>query len=598
MSAQRLRQLAIAVVGIGLALSLASSQFFGSYVQFLVGSLAVTFIVVQAVNLLAGLCGIWSLGHCAFVAIGAYATANLVAIGCPFELILIFAMVTSGLLGLVLGLSVGRFSMLYFALLTMALGMVSTEVISQWTSVTGGDDGKKVAKAFSIVWPGSIDSRNAAAVCTLLATFVYLVGDSLTRGRYGHRWLAIKGQRTASMAIGLRPVHENAYAFGISAALASLSGIGLAISIGFVDPISFKLDSSVTMIVGTVVGGIGASLGALAGSAFLTAVPELARDARALSDFIYGGAIVICLLWLRQGIVPAISSALKNANDRRKIKPVALPHSIDPQAITQLASSLLVPATRPLSLSNVSLKFDGLSVLDRVTFDIRPGETVGLIGPNGAGKTSLLNVVSGFYKPSPDSEIRLGTDDVLAKHASGRAALGIGRTFQHAELFPELTLSQMLMTAAEQGTTLRSSRGVAVVDPGMVVERILDGLNLNQFADALPAELPFGIQKVADIGRTLATGSSVILMDEPYSGLDDQETVELRAVLLGMRQAGVSILIIDHAVQEVLSICDKVVVLNFGKLLAMGPPGEIRSSKPVQEAYFGSTAQAGEPMHA
>jgi ABC-type branched-subunit amino acid transport system ATPase component len=128
-----------------------------------------------------------------------------------------------------------------------------------------------------------------------------------------------------------------------------------------------------------------------------------------------------------------------------------------------------------------------------------------------------------------------------------------------------------------------------------VADLILEGLDLLPYADSLPAELPFGVQKVADIGRVLAIGASVVSMDEPYSGLDDQECSELRAILRGMRHAGVSILIIDHAVQEVLDICDTVVVLDFGKLLAAGDPEVIRRDPEVKKAYFGSMELA-EPI--
>ena len=595
MNAALLRRVLIALAGIALAMAVGPFKLVGDYTQFIIASLAFAFIAVLSVNMLAGLCGIWSMGHSAYVAIGAYMAANLTLLGVPVEAIIVASMVTAGLLGFILGLSAGRFSVLYFGLLTMALALVATEVIGRWTAVTGGDDGKKVGRAISIFLPQPIESKNAVVICVLLATAVYLIGDAVHGSRFGRRWLAVKGQRIASMAMGLRPHVENATAFGLSAALASLSGIGMAFAIAFIDPVAFSLDTSVTMIVGTVVGGIGSSVGALLGAGFITAVPELARDARAVSDFVYGGAMIAVLLWLGQGIVPAIRSKVREVRGRHRPKTDGQRKAVDAAAISALVSQLLPAAQQTLSLKHVSVQFSGLRALDDVSFDLPAGKAVGLIGPNGAGKTTLLNVLSGFYQPLKETSVTLGDVNVLATSPSGRAALGIGRTFQHAELFPELTIREMLVTAAGLAQPLRKRHNIGLNAPDAVADLILDGLDLRPYGDSLPAELPFGVQKVADIGRVLAIGASVVSMDEPFSGLDGQECAELRAILRGMRSAGVSFLIIDHAVQEVLDICDQVVVLDFGRLLASGEPEMIRRNPDVRKAYFGSMQLAVEP---
>ena len=588
MSATALRQISIAITGIALAIAVGPLRMVGDYAQFIIAAVSFYFIAVLAVNMLAGLCGIWSLGHTAYIAIGAYMAANLTRYGVPLEFIIVAAAATAGILGFILGLSAGRFSVLYFGLLTMALALVATEVIGHWVQVTGGDDGVKVGKAVSIFWHEPIETKNAVMICVLLATAVYLIGEAVSSSRFGRRWLAVKGQRTASMAIGLKPHVENATAFGLSAAIASLSGIGMAFSVAFIDPVAFSLDSSVTLIVGTVVGGIGSSLGALVGSGFITAVPELARDALAVANFLYGGAMIAVLLLLGQGLVPAVRGKIRRWRGRDKVKTEGLRQAVDAAAMSALVSRLLPPAKHTLSLKSLSVQFSGLKALDDVSFELPPGTAVGLIGPNGAGKTSLLNVLSGFYKPLATTSVTLGEADVLAASPSGRAALGMGRTFQHAELFPELTIRDMLVTVAGLARPLRRAHNIEMQEPEAVADLILDGLELRPYANSLPAELPFGIQKVADIGRVLAIGASVVLMDEPFSGLDEHERSELRAILRGMRSAGVSILIIDHAVQEVLSLADKVVVLNFGRMLAYGDPEVIRRDPEVMTAYFGS----------
>ena len=597
MSTVAVRRITIAVAGIAVAFAVGPLRMVGDYAQFIIASASFYFIAVLSVNMLAGLCGIWSLGHTAYIAIGAYLAANLTKYGVPLEAIIVAAAVTAGILGFILGLSAGRFSVLYFGLLTMALALVGTEVIGHWVQVTGGDDGMKVGKAISIFWPEPIETRNAVMICVLLATAVYLIGEAVNSSRFGRRWLAVKGQRTASMAIGLTPHVENATAFGLSAAIASLSGVAMAFSVAFIDPLAFSLDASITLIVGTVVGGIGSSLGALVGAGFITAVPELARDALAVANFVYGGAMIVVLLFLGQGLVPAILSNIRRWRGRGKANTNAPRRAVDEAAMSTLVSRLLPPAKHTLSLKNVSVQFSGLKALDDVSFELPPGTAVGLIGPNGAGKTSLLNVLSGFYKPLNTTSVMLGEVDVLAASPSGRAAIGMGRTFQHAELFPELSIRDMLVTVAGLARPLRKAHNIALQDPEAIAALILDGLELRPYANSLPAELPFGIQKVADIGRVLAIGASVVSMDEPFSGLDEHERSELRAILRGMRSAGVSILIIDHAVQEVLSLADKVVVLDFGRMLAYGEPETIRRNPDVMKAYFGSAHHVEVPAN-
>ena len=165
------------------------------------------------------------------------------------------------------------------------------------------------------------------------------------------------------------------------------------------------------------------------------------------------------------------------------------------------------------------------------------------------------------------------------------------------EVLLVLGLGGVVLTVAGLGRPLRRAHNIALNDPHAVAERIIQGLGLAPYADYLPPELPFGVQKVADIGRVLAIGASVVSMDEPFSGLDEHERSELRAILRGMRAAGVSILIIDHAVQEVLSLADKVVVLDFGKMLASGLPEDIRRNPDVMKAYFGSAHHIEEPAN-
>jgi branched-chain amino acid transport system permease protein len=194
--------------------------------------------------------------------------------------------------------------------------------------------------------------------------------------------------------------------------------------------------------------------------------------------------------------------------------------------------------------------------------------------------------------------LRIGDADLLPRAPWERIAAGFGRTFQHAELFGELTIRDMLKVVARQGRVARRAAGKSLVEPEDVADRIVAGLGLTEVAGSLPHYLPFGIQKVADIARALAGGAGTIALDEPFSGLDADESSKLRSILRELRAAGVTILIIDHAVHEIFDIAEEVYVLDFGYVIAQGTPQTVRADRKVREAYFGKTeAEAGE-VHA
>lgn len=326
--------------------------------------------------------------------------------------------------------------------------------------------------------------------------------------------------------------------------------------------------------------------GAAFGGIFLASVPEIARGLRDVSAFAFGATMIVVLLFLPKGVVPSLMAI---ARGKRKSPPSSAVQAgmYDPARIAELAARLMSRADAPLVVSDVTVTFGGLKALQNVSLTVRPGQTVGLIGPNGAGKTTLLNVLSGYVRASSCGQLMLGGHNLHGPAPYTRLRAGFGRTFQHAELFEELTVRETLVLAASsRGWTGRPQLG----RPEELAAQILDGLGLQDVADAWPKELPFGIQKVVDIGRMLAAGPQLVALDEPFSGLDQDEVRQLRAILAGMKEAGVSIIIIDHAVQEVLDIAEHVVVLDFGKVLATGKPEEIRTNPDVLAAYFGKKA--------
>ncbi|HSW16785.1 MAG TPA: ATP-binding cassette domain-containing protein, partial [Ramlibacter sp.] len=500
----------------------------------------------------------------------------------------------SALIGYVLGLSAGRFSILYFGLLTLAVALTAMEIIGRLTGLTGGDQGMAVAQLPSWILQRNLSSRDALGLSLALATTVFLIADFVVNGARGRRWRAVKSHRMASMTLGLVPHRENAQAFALSAAIASVAGAATALAIGYLEPESFNLDAGVMLIAATVIGGIASFWGAILGAAFIVMVPELTRGLRDVSAFSLGFAMVVVLLFVPRGIVPSLAALLRQrgagASKQAGIAARSADHA--EARVASLAADLMPRAQKSLEVEDLEVSFGGLRALHGVSLKLEPGATLGLIGPNGAGKTTLLNVLSGYVEPTSCKSVRLGSSDLRAVPAWRRLRLGFGRSFQHAELFGELTIHEMLLLAASVGRDQTEAGKPDRRDPHEIARLVLQGLQLESVAERYPQELPFGIQKVADIGRILASGASVVALDEPFSGLDQHETRELRAILRGMKAAGVSIVIIDHAVQEVLNVADSVMVLDFGEVIATGTPDEIRRNARVQQAYFGSGSKA------
>lgn len=241
-----------------------------------------------------------------------------------------------------------------------------------------------------------------------------------------------------------------------------------------------------------------------------------------------------------------------------------------------------------LEVEEVHVSFGGLKALDEVALAVEYGSVTGLIGPNGAGKTTLFDVVTGLREPDR-GRILLDGQDITGRKPHDRARLGIGRTFQRLEIFGSLTVRENLLVAAEiHGSWKRDAS-----DPEEVTEALLDAVRLRPFEHDRADELSTGHARLIELGRALATEPRVLLLDEPSSGLDEDETDDFADLLHGFAAEGLAILLVEHDVDLVMKVCSMIHVLDFGRVLAVGTPREIRGSEAVQAAYLGTTAGTG-----
>ena len=236
-----------------------------------------------------------------------------------------------------------------------------------------------------------------------------------------------------------------------------------------------------------------------------------------------------------------------------------------------------------LDVAGAEVRFGGVSALRGVDLTVDGGAVTGLIGPNGAGKTTLFNVVTGLQKTHRGHVLLDGTDiTTLAPHR--RARLGIARTFQRLEIFGSLTVRENILVAAE----IRRRWARDGLNPRTATDAVMEEVGLRHLARVRCDTLPTGMARLVEVGRALATKPQVLLLDEPSSGLDESETDELGGLLLRLAERGVGVLLVEHDVELVMATCTRVFVLDFGRILAVGTPAEIRADPDVRAAYLGT----------
>jgi branched-chain amino acid transport system ATP-binding protein len=239
-----------------------------------------------------------------------------------------------------------------------------------------------------------------------------------------------------------------------------------------------------------------------------------------------------------------------------------------------------------LEVRDVVVNFGGLTALDHVSLDVQPNEIVGLIGPNGAGKTTLLNVIMGLIKPSA-GQVRINGRDCGRHSVHRRARGGISRTFQRVGLFPELTISQHLRVAAE-AKRQQSARPPATPSQPTDPEQLCRQVGLDVSASSAVTGLPLGTSRLVELAMGIAAAPDVLLLDEPFSGLVGQERRHMGDLLCSLRdEQGVGIVLVEHDIDSVTRLVDRIVVLDFGKKIADGPPGQVLADSVVRTAYFG-----------
>lgn len=544
----------------------------------------------SSLNLIWGYAGQFSMAQVALGGVSAYVSVVLTeAVGVPAAASIAIGMAASVIVSLVIGYVTLRLEGFRFAIMTLAfalagVGLASTlEITGRTTGISSSTKWPEI-QIGDFTWSLSSLDGGFAMFLVLMFAIMAIAMHALFRVRLGRGLLAIREDPLLSESLGTSVTRFRLLAFVLSAVVAGAAGIFQAQYFRFIYPSLFSFGTLVTVIVVLVLGGRGLIFGPLIGGLIYAILGTGFRVGGEFEGIVFGAAIILIVIFARHGVTHYIRLGYEKLLDR-------LSGRTKPDQV-MVSSSVHVErdAARPeigtvvLEAEGLNKHFGGVSAADDVTFSLRQGEVLGLIGPNGAGKTTLFNLVSGFARPDSGTVRFLGKD-VTRLTPVGRARMGLVRTFQQPRTFADLTVLDNVVIAAE-GRRVGAER----LDRREAVERTLDQFGLTTTAKLPASKLSYGQRKRLGVALAIATGASVIMLDEPAAGLNTSEIEQLEDDLLRFRNDGGTILLVEHHMELVMEICDRVLVLDAGRLIAAGDPEQIASDPVVIEAYLGGVA--------
>ena len=456
-------------------------------------------------------------------------------------------------------------------MITLAALFVVEQLVKNWKELTrgaGGLSGITRLEGNTWLWVG--------------AFIALVIAHLFQETRIGRFAIATREDELAAPALGIRLFTARYAAWIVSIGLIALGGSLRAQYLGSVNPKQFTLDSGILILVMLVVGGMRTVSGAVLGTVVITAGNELFRqlgdperlDIERFPDLVLGGAMLLAMLLRSDGLLG--DRDLAGWLRRRMYRPPPrVPHGTD--------SVELRPSTNALTASDIEVHFGGFIALDGAGVAVRPGEVVGLIGPNGAGKTTLFNVITGLVHEQGGT-VKLGERDLTFATPVDVARAGLARTFQNLRLFKSLSVREnvsltCLVAGRHRRERQRPDAEVLLADAG-----------LTEFADRKASTLDYGNQRRLELARAAALAPEFLLLDEPTSGMSDQETQAMvDSVRAVAARIGAGVLVIDHDLAFITRISDHIVVLNEGRVLAEGTPSQVRVNPLVAEAYLGSS---------
>ncbi|KDD13763.1 ABC transporter permease subunit [Bordetella bronchiseptica] len=564
----------------------------------------INILLAQGINLLTGINGQISLGHAGFFAIGAYVSAiALKSWGVPFPVALAMATIVASGVGFLLAGPAGRVREFYLAMMSLGFGLIVYELARELRGVTGGVMGMRGIPSSQIgtlqIFGWSIDTVAYFRILLAVLLVVMLMLRNFVKSHYGRAFYAVHVSEIAAGSLGISQAAVKRAAYAISGGLAGLAGGFYAHMIGYLTPESFGLMRSIEILVMSIVGGLGSLAGQVYGAVLFTYLPQKLQAFNDYQYIVYGLILVFIFTLLPRGLAGLLGTQTRYSKYdqlRRAVagQPAAPLGERPPHARRDAAQPLI-------RVEQVVMEFAGLRALAGVSLDLHAGSITALVGPNGSGKSTLVNVVSGIYRPTSGRVLYKGQD--IAGWPSHKVAqAGITRTFQDPRNVPSFTVRENILMGAHRRyrhgalAAAISTAGARREEAAFLrqVDALMQAAGLSEHADAIMSELPYGIQRLAEVARALASDPELLLLDEPAAGLSELESGHLIGLVRLARDHGVAVMVIDHHMDFLAELAEDVVVFEAGDEIYRGDMDGMRADPAVIQAYLG----AQEPAHA
>jgi branched-chain amino acid transport system permease protein len=643
------KTLAIAVVGIGV-LAVFPLVFHNPYYIHLAETILIYAILLFGLDIVVGYTGQVSLGHAGLFGIGSYTTGVLwLKFGVPFLVAAPASIAVTALFGALLALPALRVTGPYLAMVTLAFGTIIQILINEMTFLTDGPMGLKVAKP--VFFGHKVNEVEFFYLVAAVMLLSLIVVHRILKSHLGRAFQALRDSPIASDCMGVSVYRYKVYAFVISAGFAGLAGSLYAYSEEYISPNTYNFELTILFLLAVIMGGRKTRSGALIGAFIVVMLPSLLADINLFRKIATAAAIVAVLAGgftlyrgrksVRELAVPVIATIgmamfsykLENIVDWRLTifglmtlfvvyylqdgivgflrsmvgrSPPLRQHTTSVQNLSasdlgQVGISGIGPAdsrnTNLLTANQILMQFGGLKALNLIDLTIASGSVHGLIGPNGSGKSTMMNVLTGIYKPTAGT-VEFDNKLISGSTPAAIALGGVARTFQNVQLFGEMTATENVLVGLHNTfksnildvmlSTSRYRREEKAANDRAAV--LLQFVGLLDLAEEEARNLPYGKQRLLEIGRALGLNPKLLLLDEPAAGLTAPDIKELIAIIRKIKQHGITIILIEHHMDVVMSISDTVTVLDFGQKIAEGKPAAVQADLKVIEAYLGGAA--------